>query len=173
MRGRPRTPRDTTRTLAAAARVDPDEPFRALLATWLDPAVPAARWAVTVGGIADSEAALDAASAARELLVVRTGSAAADTMLADLAPVLGRLLDDMTPSQRRLARLLLLDGHRQADAAEILGISRASVSVAHGRARIHEVRLMLRAVQACWAAGRAPQAPAGDWPLTGGDRVPR
>ena len=161
------------RSLAAATHVDPDDPFRALLATWLDPAVPAARWAVTVGGDAESEAALDAATAARELLVVRTGGADADALLADLAPVLGRLLDDMTPSQRRLAGLLLLDGHRQADAAEILGISRASVSVAHGRARIHEVRLLLRAVQACWAAGQAPQASGGDRPLTGGATVPR
>jgi hypothetical protein len=144
------------------------------MAAWFDPAIPPARWAVTVGGAAESEAALDAANAARELLVVRTGSDDADARLADLAPVLGRLLDDTTPSQRRLARLLLLDGHRQADAAEILGISRASVSVAHGRARIHEISLLLRAVQAFWAAGWALRASsAGDPPLTGGDTVPR
>ena len=36
----------------------------------------------------------------------------------------------------------------------ILGISRASVSVAQRRARIHEIGLLLRAVRACWAAGR-------------------
>jgi predicted transcriptional regulator len=70
------------------------------------------------------------------------------------------LLDDLTSSQRRLARLLLIEGVRQADAAEVLGISRASVSVANGRARIHEIDLQLRAVRACWTAGRAISAAA-------------
>ena len=91
---------------------------------------------------------------------MRTGSEDADALLADLSPVLGRLLDDLTSSQRRLARLLLIEGVRQADAAETLGISRASVSVANGRARIHEIDLQLRAVRACWAAGRAMSAAA-------------
>ena len=91
---------------------------------------------------------------------MRTGSGDADALLADLSPVLGRLLDDLTSGQRRLARLLLIDGVRQADAAERLGISRASVSVANGRARMHEIELQLRAVRACWAAGRAMSAAA-------------
>ncbi len=135
--------------------VDADDPFVALLDAWLDPAMPAARWSVVVGVDEDAEAALEAAAARRELLVVCTGNEDADALLADLSPVLGRLLDDLTPSQRRLARLRLIEGIRQADAAEVLGISRASVSVANGRARIHEIDLQLRAVRACWAAGRA------------------
>jgi DNA-binding transcriptional regulator LsrR (DeoR family) len=155
VRGRPRGLQGGARSLGPPVRVEPDDPFKALMAAWFDPAMPPARWAVTVGGDAESEAALDAAHAARELLVVRTGSDVADAMLADLAPVLGRLLDDMTPRQRRLARLLLVEGRRQADAADILGISRASVSVAHGRARIHEVGLQLRAARACWIVGRS------------------
>ena len=138
--------------------VDADDPFVALLDAWFDPSTPAARWSVVVGVDEDAEAALDAATARRELLIVRTGSEDADALLADLSPVLGRLLDDLTASQRRLARLLLIEGVRQADAAETLGISRASVSVANGRARIHEIDLQLRAVRACWTAGRAMSA---------------
>jgi DNA-directed RNA polymerase specialized sigma24 family protein len=142
-------------TVRVPARVDPADPFPALMDAWFDATLPPARWAVVAGGDADAEAALDAATTAKVLLVVRTGSADADALLADLSPVLGRLFDDMTPSQRRLARILLVSGLRQADAAEALGVSRASVSVAHGRARIHEIGLLLRAIRACWGAGQA------------------
>jgi DNA-directed RNA polymerase specialized sigma24 family protein len=155
VRGRLRAARGGGRTVRVHRPVDPDDPFLALLDAWLDPAMPAARWAVVVGADGDADAALHAAAARRELLIVRTGSDDADALLADLSPVLGRLLDDLTSSQRRLARLLLIEGVRQADAAELLGISRASVSVANGRARIHEIGLQLRAMRACWAAGRA------------------
>jgi hypothetical protein len=155
VRGRPRALSVDGGPIRPPIRVDPHDPFRALMATWFDPATSPARWAVVVGGASEAHAALDAAATARELLVVRTGRPEADALLADLSPVLGRLLEDMTPSQRRLARYLLVGGIRQADAAELLGISRASVSVAHGRARIHEVGLLLRAVRACWAAGWA------------------
>ncbi len=166
VRGRARAPHDADRPIRGPARVDADEPFLPLMDAWFDPATPPARWAVVVGDGSDAEAALDAAAAARDLLVVRTGDPDADALLADLSPVLGRLLDDTTPSQRRLARLILVDGLRQADAADVLGISRASVSVAHARARIHEIGLLLRAVRACWAAGRTMS-------LTRDDTVPQ
>jgi hypothetical protein len=152
VRGRPRAMRAGDGPIRPPIRVDPDDPFHALMAAWFDPATPPARWAVVLGGAPEADAALDAAATARELLVVRTGRPEADALLADLSPVLGRLLEDMTSSQRRLARFLLVEGVRQADAAERLGISRASVSVAHGRARIHEVGLLLRAVRASWTA---------------------
>jgi hypothetical protein len=155
IRGRPRALAADGGPIRPPIRVDPDDPFRALMAAWFDPATPPARWAVVVGGAPEADAALNAALSARELLVVRTGRPEADALLADLSPVLGRLLHDMTPSQRRLGRYLLVEGIRQADAAERLCISRASVSVAHGRARIHEVGLLLRAVRACWTGGRA------------------
>lgn len=174
VRGQPRAPRAAAGALRPSSRVDPDDPFLALMAAWFEPATPPARWAVVAGDGAEAETALDAARVAHELLVVRTGSPDADALLADLSPVLGRLLDDMTPRQRRLAVLILVDGRRQADAAEILGISRASVSVAHGRARIHEVGLLLRAVRACWTAGRAlASTDTGVEPLTDGATVPR
>ncbi len=145
--------------LAPRSAVDVDDPFPSLVAAWFGSGTPPARWAVVMGREADARAALDAATADHELLVVRTGHDDADALLADLAPVLGRLLDDMTPSQRRIARYLLVDGLRQADAAEMLGISRASVSVAMGRARLHEVGLLLRAVRAAWAVGRTDGQP--------------
>jgi len=141
--------------LGPPGAIDARDPFPSLVAAWFGVATPRARWAVVVGREADAIAALDRAVADRELLVVRTGRADADALLADLAPVLGRLLDDMTASQRRIVRYLLVDGLRQADAAELLGISRASVSVALGRARLHEVELLLRAVRAAWTVGLA------------------
>ena len=130
VRGRLRAARSAGRTLKVRGPVDGTDPFATLLDAWFDPAMPAARWSVVFGVDLDVEAALDVATARRELLIVRSGSEDADALLADLSPVLGRLLDDLTSSQRRLARLLLIEGLRQADAAETLGISRASVSVA-------------------------------------------
>ena len=46
-RARARVPADRIRGRGSA--VDADEPFVALLDAWLDPAMPAARWAVVVG----------------------------------------------------------------------------------------------------------------------------
>ena len=75
-----------------------------------------------------------------------TGAEPADTLLADLAPVLAELLRGLSTRQRTVARLALLDGLRQAEVAERLDVSRATVSVTYGRAR--------RAVDR--AAGRRP-----------------
>ena len=58
-----------------------------------------------------------------------TGDEDVDVLLDDLAPVLGRALADLSPAQRRVARLILVDGLRRSEVAERLGVSRATVSV--------------------------------------------
>jgi DNA-directed RNA polymerase specialized sigma24 family protein len=173
VRGRARAPRDGGHLLRPARPPEPDHPFAALLDAWLDPATPAARWAVVVGDAALARAVLDDRQTRRDLLIVRTGQPDADALLADLSPVLGRLLDDLTPSQRRVARLVLVEGLRQADAATVLGISRASVSVAHARAHLREIGLLLRAIRAAWTAGARLSAVERSSPVDRGATVRR
>ena len=132
-----------------------EDPFPAALEALLDPASPPMRWAIVRGSEADARAALALASRRRDRLIVVTGQPDADALLADLAPVLGTLLADMTPAQRRIARAILVDGRRQSEVADALGISRPSVSVAHARAHVREAALLLRAIRATWAAGLA------------------
>jgi hypothetical protein len=171
VRGRPRAATGGPAGLRPRRVVDVDDPFSALLDVWLAPSTPPARWAVVAGDATAASVALEAATADRVPLVIRSGDADADALLADLSPVLGRLLDDLTTSQRRIVRLLLADGLRQADAADALGISRASVSVAYRRARVRELGLLLRAIRAAWAAGQT-MGGDGRWP-EGGGTVPR
>ncbi len=132
-----------------------EDPFRTALEALLDPASAPMRWAVVRGSEADARAALELARRRRDRLIVVTGQPDADALLADLAPVLGTLLADMTPAQRRIARAILVDGRRQSEVADALGIRRPSVSVAHARAHVREATLLLRAIRATWAAGLA------------------
>ena len=134
-------------------RIDRRDPFAALLRAWLDPTTPGSRWAVVLGSTADARAALDDAGRRRDRLVVRTGQADADALLADISPVLGTILAEMTPAQRRIAVRILGEGLRQSEVADALGISRASVSVANRRGHVPEARLLLRAMRAAWNAG--------------------
>jgi predicted DNA-binding protein (UPF0251 family) len=81
----------------------------------------------------------------RDRLVVRSGDAGTDELLDDVAPVLGLLLAELTPSQRRVARLLVLEGVRQAEAAERLRVARPTVSVASERAHVRDIERLWRA----------------------------
>lgn len=82
---------------------------------------------------------LVAAAARRERLAVATGDPWTDGLLDRLAPLLGVLLADLTDRQREIARPILLDGRRRSEAAELLGISRATVSVAAERAHLRGI----------------------------------
>ena len=62
-----------------------------------------------------------------------------DELLGELAPLLADLLADLTDRQRSLARLMLVDGLRQSEVAERLGVSRATISVMAERARIRRI----------------------------------
>lgn len=98
--------------------------------------------------------ALDRARVRRDHLVVRTGEPCADRLLDAIAPLLAGLLEDLTDRQRSVARMLLLDGLRQADVAEALGVSRATVSVMAGRGRVRSIERLAGAIRVVTAAGR-------------------
>lgn len=91
----------------------------------------------------------------RDWLVVRTGDPGADVLLDDVAPVLGRLLADLTPRQRTIARLLLVEGLRQVEAASRLEIRPPTVSVAAERAHVREIARLHDATRRLLASGIA------------------
>jgi RNA polymerase sigma factor (sigma-70 family) len=95
---------------------------------------------------------IDLARRQRDGLLMVTGREPADTLLADLAPVLAELLEGLSTRQRTVARLALLDGLRQAEVAERLDVSRATVSVTYGRARVRSIERMASAVRLVFAA---------------------
>jgi hypothetical protein len=130
------------------------DPFVAIVRASLHPDGLAMRWAVALGPVdagsgpatqrtgAAFLAARDAITRARrqrDALVVVTGDPAADTLLADVAPLFTLLLGDLTARQRKIARMILVDGLRQADVAARLRIARPTVSVAAERARVREI----------------------------------
>jgi hypothetical protein len=87
-------------------------------------------------------AARELASAARrqrDNLLMRTGDPETDELLDGVAPVLGRLLDELTDRQREVARLLLVEGLTQAAAATRLSVRAPTISVAAERARVRDI----------------------------------
>ena len=105
------------------------------------------------------------ARSARERLVILTGNPGADALLAGMAPALMDLLESLTPHQRLVAGLALLDGMRQAEVADRLGIRRATTSVAFGRARVNSIGRLAAAIRGtCEAATAAAADSAADVP---------
>lgn len=144
------------------------DPFVAIVRAGLRHDARAMRWAVVAGRVEPGRgpatertgpafhAARDLlarAKAQRDGLLVVTGDAATDALLDDLAPLLPALLDDLTARQREIGRLLLVEGLRRIDAAERLGISRATVSVIAERGRLRRVAGLARALAAAFHAG--------------------
>ena len=79
-----------------------------------------------------------------------SGDPATDELLDGLAPLLGELLADLTDRQREIAWPILVDGLRRSEAAERLGVSRATVSVAADRAHLRSIgELARRRADAC------------------------
>jgi len=137
------------------------DPFGAIIRAALHPDSLRMRWAVAIGPVdAGSGPATERTGAAflaareaitrakvqRDGLVVVSGAARTDTLLADVAPLLVILLDELTKRQREIARLMLVDGLRQADVADNLRIARPTVSVAVERARIREIERLRHAL---------------------------
>lgn len=89
---------------------------------------------------------VDEARRRRERLLLVTGDSRADELLADLAPVLVRMLDELSPTQRAVARLAILEGMRQVQIAAHLGVTRSSVSLTYGRARVSSIEGLVRAM---------------------------
>ena len=146
------------------------DPLRAVLIAALDDERQQMRWVVAAGTIAPGEgratertgeafyagrALIEATARTRDGLAMRSGDHRADGLLADLAPLLAELLDDLTARQREVARLALVEGLRQADVAERLDVSRASVSVTWGRGRIRSIDRLVRALGTIFRGGTA------------------
>jgi predicted DNA-binding protein (UPF0251 family) len=160
------------------------DPFQAVLRAALRADARGIRWAIVAGDVlAGSGPATErtgpAFLAARELLdrsrvrrlglLATTGEPAADGLLDELGPVLAALLDELTDRQREVARLILVEDLRRADAAERLGVSRATVSVIAARARVRHVgalagalaRIFGEGVERAGAVAAKPAIPAG------------
>ncbi|MGH2466385.1 MAG: sigma factor-like helix-turn-helix DNA-binding protein [Candidatus Limnocylindrales bacterium] len=146
------------------------DPFRYVLHAALHAAAPGMRWVIVTGSVEAGEGSAtrrtgEAFVAARALigeakrrhdaLLARSGDPAADALLDDLAPVLASSLAAMTARQRLIARLMLLEGCRQADVAARLGVSRATVSVAYARGRVRDAERLLRATRHIFQDGLA------------------
>jgi hypothetical protein len=139
--------------LQALLALDAD-PLIGVLRAALHPQGAEMRWAIVAGSIEPgrgpatertgtaflaARALIERSRARRDGLAIETGDAGADALLEELAPLFGTLLGDLTSRQREIARLMLLDGMRQADVAERLGVSRATISVMADRARIRHI----------------------------------
>ena len=112
------------------------DPFRAVLLAALHPDARELRWAVVAGEIDPgtgpaiertgraflvARESIARARAHRDGLVAITGDPEADERLADLGPLLAALLADLTPRQREVARLIVIDELRRSEAADHLG----------------------------------------------------
>lgn len=154
------------------------DPFEAVLRAALDADARELRWAAVSGEVVPgtgptTERTGPAFIAARELLergklrrdglLAVTGDPSADALLEELGPVLAALLAELTARQREVARLLLVDHLRQADAAERLGVSRATVSVIAARARVRHLAALAAALGRTFREGaeRAAEAAVG------------
>lgn len=133
------------------------DPFRPIVAAALEPGGLELRWAVVAGDSttapARAAALIPLLKARGEGLVVVSGDAPSDALLADLVPLLGALVGDMTARQRDIARRIVVEGRRQAMVAAELGVSRATVSVAVGRGRLRELERAMRGLHGLLVAG--------------------
>jgi DNA-binding NarL/FixJ family response regulator len=138
------------------------DPLRAVLRASLHPDAVTMRW-VVVAGVVDpgrgpatqrsgpafiaARERLASAVARRERLAIVSGDSATDEVLDGLAPLLGELLADLTRRQREIAWPILVEGMRRSEAAERLGVSRATISVAADRAHLRGIGELARVVR--------------------------
>jgi predicted DNA-binding protein (UPF0251 family) len=138
------------------------DPLRAVLRAGLHPQFLKMRW---VGVFGEVEAGRGPAThwsgpaffAARELITrinaqrigfaLLTGDPLTDELLDDLTPLLADLLAALTPRQREIARLLIIEELRRSEAADRLRVSRATISVAADRAMLRRVAELADAIR--------------------------
>ncbi|HEV8489265.1 MAG TPA: hypothetical protein VGQ58_05715 [Candidatus Limnocylindrales bacterium] len=128
------------------------------------------RWVVVAGAVEEGTGPATQRSgpaflAARELVTVArrrrdslamlTGEPETDELLDGVAPVLGRLLDELTDRQREVARLLLVERLTQSAAAARLGVRPPTISVAAERARVREIARLRGATLKLFRIGQA------------------
>ena len=154
--------------LQGLLRPDAD-PIRAVLLGSLHPGRRPMRWVVVEGSVGPgagpatersgdafltARAAIERSRTTRDGLAVRTGEPGADRLLELIGPPLAEMLDGLTERQRTVARLVLVEGRRQADVAASLGVSRATISVTYARGRIRSIERLSSAVRAVIVAAR-------------------
>ena len=138
------------------------DPTIAVLRAALHPDAVPMRWVVVAGAVDPGHGPatqrsgpafiaarerLTMATARRERLAVVSGDSATDELLDGIAPVLGELLADLTDRQREIAWPILVEGLRRSEAAERLGVSRATISVAAERAHLRSLGSLARVVR--------------------------
>lgn len=94
----------------------------------------------------------------RDGLLMSSDDPATDGLLDNLAPLLAELLDDLTPRQRVIGRLLLVEGLRRSEAAVRLDVSRATISVGADRAHLRSLGRLAAALTTLFASGQAAAA---------------
>lgn len=144
------------------------DPFRAVIHAGLRTDRRPIRWAIVAGPIDQgtgpatertgsaflaAREAVERARTQRDRLIVISGDPESDALLADLGPLLTEHLDALTDAQREATRLLVEDGLRQAEAAERLGVARATVSVVARRARARSIARLSRALATILSSG--------------------
>lgn len=144
------------------------DPVQAIMRAWLHPERRPMRWVVVAGDVDPgtgpatqrtgaafllARERLAEATARRDRLLMSTGDPSTDRLLDDLAPILAELLADLTVSQRAIGRLILVDGLRRSEAAEQLGVARATVSVAANRAHIRSIGRLAGALRFLFETG--------------------
>ncbi len=142
------------------------DPLQAVLRAALGPSARPIRWVCMAGPVDPGEgpatqrtgpafigarSAMAAARAGHQRLTIRTGRADADALLAGMTPALADLLVELTPRQRVVVRLALIDGLRQSEVADRLGVRRATISVSFARARVHSIQGLVAAVRIVYA----------------------
>jgi RNA polymerase sigma factor (sigma-70 family) len=160
VRGLLRTDADPIRVVLHAALADSTRPIRWALA-WgeVDRAPdgePASGRSGPAFGVAESM--IEEAKRRRERLLIRTGDTDADALLAGMAPALVDMLAELTPTQRHVARLAVIEGLRQSEVAERLGVRRATISVSFARARISSLDALAGAIRSVCARAAVPVA---------------
>ena len=103
--------------------------------------------------------AIETARASRDRLVFDLGDDDADELVNAMAPALIDMLDGLTPTQREVARLALVDGLRQSEVADTLGKRRATVSVAFARAKVVPLEQLAKAMRKVIAASGGDNRP--------------
>lgn len=149
------------------------DPFAAVVRAALRPDARDLRWAVVAGrvergpGPATEHSGpafhaardlLERAKSRREGMLAVTGDPGSDALLGGLAPLLPALLAELTPRQREVGRLLVVDRLRRAEVAERLHVSRATVSVIAHRGRIRHLERLAASLAAIFAEGAARTA---------------
>ncbi len=147
------------------------DPLEAVLHAGLSPEARPIRWVCVMGGVDPGEgpatqrtgraflAARDAIGTARkrhDRLVIRTGKAEADELLAGMTPALADLLEGLTPRQRAVARMALIESLRQSEVADRLGVRRATISVSFMRARVQTLQRLVAAIRKVYSGAGTP-----------------